>query len=165
MDRSQRDPYSILGVPHGSSRTVVAAAYRRLAKLHHPDAGAAPSDAMRDVNWAWSILSNPERRRAYDAERARRAAARRAHWTPPARGPAPATPRDRRTWAASGEPWSNGRAAPTARSAGFGCLPIGILVTAILVFVLISALMPNVRSLGEEPLTTAPGETTAPIAP
>jgi DnaJ-class molecular chaperone len=35
----QRDPYRVLGVPHGASPAVVLNAYRRLSKLHHPDQG------------------------------------------------------------------------------------------------------------------------------
>lgn len=41
-----RDPWSALGIPRGSDRKVVLAAYRRLAFSAHPDAGG---DAMRFI--------------------------------------------------------------------------------------------------------------------
>jgi DnaJ-class molecular chaperone len=63
-----RDPYEILEV-HTKARTeVIEAAYRALALLHHPDRNreAADDQAMSDVNWAYSILREPELRAAYD---------------------------------------------------------------------------------------------------
>jgi hypothetical protein len=165
VDRSERDPYAILGVPHDASRSLVAAAYRRLAKQHHPDAGAPPSAAMRDLNWAWGILSDPDRRRAYDSERARRRADRRGHWAE-ARRSESAAPIYRPDWAASGEPWNGGHVAPVARTAGFGCLPIGFLIVALLMFVMIAALMPRIETPGgDEPAITAPAQTEPPIDP
>jgi curved DNA-binding protein len=56
------DPYSILGVPRTASREEIARAYRRLAKDHHPDAGAAPNPTMSRINDAWHTLSDPARR-------------------------------------------------------------------------------------------------------
>jgi curved DNA-binding protein CbpA len=47
MDRSDRfDPYRVLGVPPGAPMEEVKAAYRRLAKRHHPDA-AGPDQVAR----------------------------------------------------------------------------------------------------------------------
>jgi curved DNA-binding protein CbpA len=42
-----RDPYRVLGVPHGASPAVVLAAYRRLTKLHHPDRNDGSEDSTR----------------------------------------------------------------------------------------------------------------------
>ena len=48
------------------------AAYRSLAKRHHPDLNAGSADALarsRELNAAHEVLSDPARRRAYDRER------------------------------------------------------------------------------------------------
>jgi curved DNA-binding protein CbpA len=42
-----RDPYRVLGVPHGASPAVVVDAYRRLSKLHHPDRNDGSVEATR----------------------------------------------------------------------------------------------------------------------
>ncbi|HEX5578959.1 MAG TPA: DnaJ domain-containing protein [Candidatus Limnocylindria bacterium] len=63
-----RDPYEILQVHTKAGTEVIEAAYRALALLHHPDRNgdAADDDAMSDLNWAYSILREPELRAAYD---------------------------------------------------------------------------------------------------
>lgn len=55
------DPHAVLGVPRGASRRQIAAAYRRLAKRHHPDVDSDPdaADRMRRINAAWRRLSGP----------------------------------------------------------------------------------------------------------
>ncbi|MGI8998655.1 MAG: J domain-containing protein, partial [Candidatus Limnocylindria bacterium] len=63
---SEIDPYSVLGVARSATREEIARAYRRLAKQHHPDAGAAPSTPMSRINDAWHILSEPRRRSSWD---------------------------------------------------------------------------------------------------
>jgi curved DNA-binding protein CbpA len=66
------DPYKILGVDHAADPDVVAAAYRTLARLHHPDV-SRDEDAesrMARINAAWAILRDPRRRAAYDREHA-----------------------------------------------------------------------------------------------
>jgi curved DNA-binding protein CbpA len=65
-----RDAYKILQVDPSALPEVVEAAYRVLALVHHPDRnGNRDSGAMADLNWAYSILHDPERRIAYDRER------------------------------------------------------------------------------------------------
>lgn len=66
------DPYKVLGVDHAADPDVVAAAYRALARLHHPDV-SRDEDAeprMARINAAWATLRDPERRAAYDHEHA-----------------------------------------------------------------------------------------------
>lgn len=69
--------YEVLGVAPDAPAGEVRRAYLREARRHHPDrhAGAAPSatagrDAaerrMRELNEAWSVLRDPDRRAAYD---------------------------------------------------------------------------------------------------
>jgi hypothetical protein len=62
--------YQRLGVDRDADLVTLRAAYRRLARLLHPDvAGPAAADgvAMIDLNEAWWVLSDPQRRRAYDS--------------------------------------------------------------------------------------------------
>jgi curved DNA-binding protein CbpA len=59
------DPYAILGVPSDADRQAIQAAYRRLARRHHPDFGGDPQ-LMTALNEAWAVLGQRERRAAYD---------------------------------------------------------------------------------------------------
>jgi curved DNA-binding protein CbpA len=65
------DYYGLLGVPVGASQTAIRVAYRQLAKRLHPDAsGVAETSApFRRLVEAYEVLSDPVRRRAYDARR------------------------------------------------------------------------------------------------
>lgn len=69
--------YQRLGVDPDADLVTLRAAYRRLARLLHPDvAGPAAADgaAMIDLNEAWWVLSDPQRRRTYDSTLPRLAA-------------------------------------------------------------------------------------------
>lgn len=69
------DPYAVLQVAPDADEAVIAAAYRALARRHHPDvAGESATTRMRAINAAWEILRDPARRRAFDRRRAARAA-------------------------------------------------------------------------------------------
>jgi len=71
---SGRTHYEVLGVSSRASADQVRAAHRQLAQLLHPDrqGDASPVERqlaerrMREVNAAWTVLSDPDRRRAYD---------------------------------------------------------------------------------------------------
>ena len=63
-----KDYYSILGVEQGASDDDIRKAYRKLARKYHPDV-SKESDAetrMRDVNEAYDVLRDAEKRQAYD---------------------------------------------------------------------------------------------------
>ncbi len=62
-----KDPFAILGVPYDATRKEISGAYRRLAFAHHPDvSNSAGSIAlMQEINWAYEVLSQPEKRRSY----------------------------------------------------------------------------------------------------
>ncbi len=70
------DPYKTLQVDPEADTDVIQAAFRRLASRFHPDRGGGPEAAARMValNRAWEILSDPQRRAAFDAERSAMAA-------------------------------------------------------------------------------------------
>ena len=63
------DHYERLGVGHNASRDQIRNAYRDLARRNHPDAkGEASAAAMAQINEAWRVLSDPDRRAVYDAQ-------------------------------------------------------------------------------------------------
>ena len=61
--------YDTLGVRPDASAREVRDAYRRLARLHHPDHGDADAGAMAAINEAYRVLGEPSRRAVYDAAR------------------------------------------------------------------------------------------------
>jgi hypothetical protein len=58
--------YEVLGVGPAATAEEIKRAYRRQARLHHPDVAEADARGMRALNEAWAVLGNPDRRRAYD---------------------------------------------------------------------------------------------------
>ena len=62
------DYYSILAIRPDASAEEVRAAYRRLAKRHHPDVGGEAL-AFHAIQEAYGALVDPARRRDYDAQR------------------------------------------------------------------------------------------------
>jgi DnaJ-class molecular chaperone len=65
---SNMDLYSELGVTPQAEPEVIRAAYRALALRYHPDRQLSASGhaKMTRINLAYSVLSQPDRRRAYD---------------------------------------------------------------------------------------------------
>ena len=71
-DRSREDVdfYAVLELPADADDTTIRLAYRRLARRYHPDiAGEESLRRMQALNEAYQTLSDPERRRIYDASR------------------------------------------------------------------------------------------------
>ncbi|PKH47589.1 molecular chaperone DnaJ [Dehalococcoides mccartyi] len=65
---NKRDYYEVLGLERSASDEDIKKAFRKMAMKHHPDRnheeGAA--DKFKEVNEAYEVLSNPEKRAAYD---------------------------------------------------------------------------------------------------
>ena len=60
-----KDYYQILGVAKNASEEDIKKAYRRLAHEHHPDKGG-DANKFKEINEAYQVLSNREKRRQYD---------------------------------------------------------------------------------------------------
>jgi len=60
--------YKVLGIPQNSSQDEIKKRYRELAKKLHPDKskGEKTDDAMAEINEAYDILSQKERKEKYD---------------------------------------------------------------------------------------------------
>jgi molecular chaperone DnaJ len=65
---AERDLYTVLGVERGSSDAEIKRAFRRLAQQWHPDVNTAPEapERFKEINEAYQVLSDPQRRQAYD---------------------------------------------------------------------------------------------------
>jgi DnaJ-class molecular chaperone len=66
------DLYAVLGVPEDADADAIKKAFRDLAKKHHPDANPGnkqSEERFKEASQAYEILSDPEKRRRYDAMR------------------------------------------------------------------------------------------------
>ncbi|MEW6102775.1 MAG: 2-C-methyl-D-erythritol 2,4-cyclodiphosphate synthase [bacterium] len=62
----KEDYYHILGIKRDASFEDIKAAYRKLVKEHHPDKGKVSPERIKEINEAYSILSNHDKRLRYD---------------------------------------------------------------------------------------------------
>ena len=68
----EKDYYSVLGVPSTASEKELSRAYKKLAKEHHPDANAgnpAAEERFKEVNAAYDVVGDAEKRKEYDEVR------------------------------------------------------------------------------------------------
>ena len=64
-----KDPYEVLGVQKTDSDAAIRAAYRKLAKRHHPDVNPGKPEAgerFKEITAAYELLSDKEKRGRYD---------------------------------------------------------------------------------------------------
>ena len=68
MATTERDYYLILGIERTATDAEIKRAYRKLAQQWHPDVNADPGahDRFTEINEAYQVLSDPERRGRYD---------------------------------------------------------------------------------------------------
>jgi DnaJ-domain-containing protein 1 len=76
---SMQSHYETLGVPQAAKPEQIKRCYRTLVKRFHPDLFPSGSDAqydagerLRNINAAYAVLSNPQRRASYDAKLSKR---------------------------------------------------------------------------------------------
>ncbi len=64
-----KDFYDVLGVKKGASLDEIKQAYRKLALQYHPDRNKSKEaeEKFKEINEAYAVLSNPEKRKQYDA--------------------------------------------------------------------------------------------------
>src|SRR5206468_6893281 len=67
-----RDYYEVLGVPRSAPAAEIKRVYRQLARKHHPDLQPAAerpraAERFKEINEAYEVLSDPDKRAKYDA--------------------------------------------------------------------------------------------------
>jgi molecular chaperone DnaJ len=62
-----KDYYKVLGVPREADEKAIKTAYRRLARKHHPDVSKGSAERFKEINEAYEVLSDPDKRKRYDS--------------------------------------------------------------------------------------------------
>ena len=70
MAESKRDYYEVLGITKTDDQAAIKKAYREKAKMYHPDLHPGDAEAeqkFKEVNEAYSVLSDSDKKAKYDA--------------------------------------------------------------------------------------------------
>ena len=65
-----KDYYKVLEVPRDADEAAIKKAFRKLARLHHPDVAkdkAGSEEKFKEINEAYEVLGDPEKRKRYDS--------------------------------------------------------------------------------------------------
>jgi molecular chaperone DnaJ len=63
---SKRDYYEVLGVPKGASPDEIKKAFRKAAVKHHPDKEGGDETKFKEINEAYEVLKDQQKRQRYD---------------------------------------------------------------------------------------------------
>lgn len=63
---AQKDYYKVLGVDKGASEDEIKKAFRKLAHQYHPDKQSGDETKFKEINEAYQVLSNTDKRQKYD---------------------------------------------------------------------------------------------------
>src|SRR5213078_796948 len=69
---TNKDYYSVLGVPASATNDEIKKQYRKLAAKHHPDKNPSDSKAaerFKEISEAYQVLGDAEKRKQYDQMR------------------------------------------------------------------------------------------------
>src|SRR4051812_14749798 len=64
-----KDYYETLGVPRAATPDEIKKAFRKLARIYHPDVAknkAGAEEKFKAINEAYEVLQDPEKRKRYD---------------------------------------------------------------------------------------------------
>src|SRR5438132_6018968 len=64
-----KDFYDVLGLPRTAGQKEIGAAFRKLARKHHPDLNAGDKEAearFKEISKAHEVLSDPKKKSLYD---------------------------------------------------------------------------------------------------
>lgn len=63
---ANKDYYDILGISKGATQDEVKRAFRKMAHQYHPDKAGGNEAKFKEINEAYQVLSNPQKRQQYD---------------------------------------------------------------------------------------------------
>lgn len=66
MSMQFKDYYATLGVKRNATEKEIKSAFRKLARQYHPDVNPSASDKFKEINEAYEVLSDKDKRQRYD---------------------------------------------------------------------------------------------------